>query len=196
LVCFSDESRFEIFKTGGSRYCRRAPNNEYQLTNLKPTVKHGGGGVSVWGMITPQGVGRLHCIKGNLDAKQFCSILEESLLGTLQDAGISLRSIIFQQDNDPKHTSKLATAWLKNHNFRVLTWPPSSPDMNIIEHLWNILDKHVRSWNPLPTNEEELWKALQEAWYSIDRKVIDHLYDSMPRRIQALSAAKGGHTKY
>jgi transposase len=179
LVAFSDESRFELFKSGGSRYCRRGPNEEFQLQNLKPVVKHGGGSVTVWGMITCQGVGRLHCVEGTMDAKQYCSILQKSLLGSLQDARLSSKSIIFQQDNDPKHTSKLATAWLKNHNFRVLPWPPNSPDMSIIEPLWDILDKRIRKRNHLPTNKEELWKALQEEWYSIDRETIMSLYGSM-----------------
>jgi transposase len=196
LIAFTDESRFELFKSGGSRYCRRGPNEEFQLRNLKPVVKHGGGGVTVWGMITSRGVGRLHRVEGNMDAKQYCSILQESLLGSLQDVRLSSKTIIFQQDNDPKHTSKLATAWLKNHNFHVLPWPPNSPDMSIIEPLWDILDKRIRRRKRLPTNEEELWKALQEEWYSIDRQTIQSLYSSMPRRVQALSAAKGHHTKY
>lgn len=42
-----------------------------------------------------------------MDAKKYCSILEESLLGTLSDQHLSPCSVIFQQDDDRKHTSNL-----------------------------------------------------------------------------------------
>ncbi|KAM8934144.1 chemerin-like receptor 2 [Pelodytes ibericus] len=34
--------------------------------------------------------------------------------------------------------------WFDEHNeFKVLTWPPNSPDLNPIEHHWDVLDKQV-----------------------------------------------------
>ena len=41
-------------------------------------------------------------------------------------------------------------------------WPPSSPDMNIIKHVWDQLDALIHTRNPLPRNKEEMWAALQE----------------------------------
>ena len=48
----------------------------------------------------------------NMDAKQYISILEESLLGTLKNFKKEPSEIIFQQDGDLKHTSRLAKNWL------------------------------------------------------------------------------------
>ena len=76
-----------------------------------------------------------------MDSKQYCSILEQSLLGTLQDYSLPRDSIIFQHDNDRKHTARRTKEWLHNHNITVLPWPLSSPDMNIIEHVWGRMVK-------------------------------------------------------
>ena len=70
----------------------------------------------VWSCLTWDGPGRLHQVEGRMNAEQYCNILEESFLGTLSNKGLMLNDIIFQQDNDPKHTSKRALAWFEAHS--------------------------------------------------------------------------------
>ena len=43
--------------------------------------------------------------------------------------------------------------------------PPQSPDLNIIEAVWDHLDRKWNNWQP--TSREELWNVLQEAWRTI-----------------------------
>ena len=107
-VVFSDESKFNLFGSDGRQYCRRRPGEEFLDRNVKKVVKHGGGSLMVWGCITPQGPGRLHRIEGRMNAVQYCEILTESFLGTLADQRLSPDNVIFQQDNDPKHTLRQA----------------------------------------------------------------------------------------
>ncbi|EJD39622.1 hypothetical protein AURDEDRAFT_42572, partial [Auricularia subglabra TFB-10046 SS5] len=70
-------------------------------------VKHGGGKVMVWGCITASGTSRLYWVQGTLNACGLCEIYETALLGSLKDHKLAKKNIVFQQDNDPKHTSKL-----------------------------------------------------------------------------------------
>ena len=61
----------------------------------------------VCGCMGRNGVGKLIEVQGKMDAEQYCEILEgvEESFETLEmaeDGGY------FQQDNDPKHTSKKA----------------------------------------------------------------------------------------
>ena len=48
----SDESPFSIFPNCGKVYVLRPHGEKFQCQCLKPTVKHGGGSVVVWGRVT------------------------------------------------------------------------------------------------------------------------------------------------
>ena len=43
--------------------------------------------------------------------------------------------------------------------------PSQSPDLNIIERVWDYLDR--KKMERLPKNVNELWNVLKEEWYNI-----------------------------
>ena len=98
---------------------------------------------------------------------------------------------VFVQDNVPCHKSESTKKYLeKKYICLVSDWSPQSPDINIIENLWSILKSKVDK------STSELWKAIEEKFYSIPDSVIINLYDSIPRRLQAVLNSNGAHTKY
>jgi len=102
-------------------------------------------------------------------------------------------NLIFQSDNDPKHTSKLAKKWLVENQINLFEWTAQSPDLNIIEHLWEHLDRlPISSRKSFATFKNALFKA----WGEIGSEVIEKLVESMPKRFQAVIDAKGFNTKY
>ncbi len=58
----------------------------------------------VWGCMTAHGIGYACKINGNMDCELYTSILGDELLRTLEYYDLQKAEIVFQQDNDPKHT--------------------------------------------------------------------------------------------
>jgi len=195
-VIFSDESKFNLFGPDGYKRSWRFPNSPLQDWHIRSVVKFGGGSVMVWGCITSRGVGKLVFVEGRMDANQFIDVLVSGYGATLEMHKFNLNDVILQQDNDPKHNAKLTKEWLSEAEINVLPWPSCSPDMNIIEHVWNDVNNRIRNRENQPSNISELKIAVEEEWYSTPLEYIRSLYDSMPRRLKVLLKAKGGYTKY
>ena len=164
--------------------------------NVRQVVKHGGGNIMVWGCMGWDGVGKLAEVEGRMNADQYVDILEENLLPSLEEFETSTEDLIFQQDNDPKHTSKKAQKWMKDNNIPLLDWPPQSPDISPIEHLWHHIKMELCKYPTHAKGVWEIWERVAEVWNDIPVKVVRNLIESMPRRIEAVIKAKGGHTKY
>ena len=86
----------------------------------------------MWGYMGWNGVGYTTRIEGRIDADLYVSIIEDELQETLCYYDKTNTSIIFQQDNNPKHTSKKAQNWFKDNGINVMKWPAQSPDLNPI----------------------------------------------------------------
>ena len=90
--------------------------------------------------------------------------------------------IIFQQDNDSKHTCHKARNWFQDHDFNVILWPAHSPDLNPIEHLWNHLKRRLAGYEEEAKGMLELWNRVQVGWDKMEPEVCQNLIESMPRR--------------
>ena len=111
--------------------------NRYSTKYLKPTVKYEGGSVMVWGAMSAAGYGKLTFIDCTMDRYAYCRILDKNLLASMDQ--LELINFVFQQDKDPKHTSKFVNDYLKENNIEVLLWLSQSPDLNPSEHLWSYM---------------------------------------------------------
>lgn len=192
-VLFTDESKFNIFGSDGRVNVWRKPGQELNLKNLRPTVKHGGGHVMVWGCMSAAGVGNLHFIEGNMDKWMYLNILKKNLHESTANLGIRDR-FHFYQDNDPKHSAHVVREWLLYNCPKVMQTPPQSPDLNVIENLWHILEINIRKHTI--TNKESLKNALRQEWLKICPKYTEKLVKSMQNRLKDVIKQKGQPTKY
>jgi transposase len=128
----------------------------------------------------------------------YIQALEEGLLPIWPEEGGQ-----FQQDNAPIHTAGRTTSWLENHTISYITWPPHSPDLNPIEHVWKAMKELLHKRYPnlyllslSEVNQAYLEACLKEVWSEVPQEAIASLINSLPRRLQAVIAAKGWYTKY
>lgn len=191
-VLWSDESKFEVFGSHRRVFVRRRVGERAREECIVPTVKHGGGSVMVWGCFGNNRVGDLIKIDGILNKEGYKQILEDNAL----PSGLRLigRGFVFQEDNDPKHSSKLCRGFLaekeKRRVLNYMVWPPQSPDLNPIELLWDELDRMARK--KCPTSCQHLWDILKEAWNEITPTTLDKLTQRMPRLCQMVISKNGG----
>lgn len=154
-----------MYSTSGPIFVRRKIGKEFNPQCTIQTSKYGRKSIMIWGCMRHAGVGLISQIKGLMDAKMYVSILHGTFIPFCRNH-LPL-DFIFQQDNDPKHNSKLAKNWFEENAFTVIKWPPYSPDLNPIEHF------------------------VIECWDKILNKYCVNLVDSMPRCCREVIKRKG-----
>ena len=88
-----------------------------------------------------------------MDGELYTTILGDELMKTIDWYGKNPSDIIFEQDNDPKHTCKKAKEWFKNSGIEVLPCPAQSPDLNPIDTSGN---SSSRGWESTQTPQRDL----------------------------------------
>lgn len=195
-VIWSDETRVNRLGSDGRLWCWKKPGERLKRQHVKETLKFGGGCLMVWGCMLHRGVGWMCRIDGGMDAQLYTEILDSYVKQSAEYYDLNPDHMIFQQDNDPKHTSRLARQWLQDHNVELLDWPAQSPDLNPIEHLWDHLKRQLNGYEYQPKGMHELWERVETEWNNIPQDVCKILVESMPQRIEEVLKAKGGYTRY
>ncbi len=76
------------------------------------------------------------------------------------------------QHVEPWSSSSRATVvedWFLEHDneFTLLKCPPQSPDLNPIEHLWDVMEREIHIMDVQPTNLQQLRDAIMIIWSKI-----------------------------
>jgi len=210
-VFWSDECAVQKDSDGQILWVFRHQNKQekYAPKNIRGREKGGGLFQMIWGCFAGSKLGPIVFIDGRVNTDVYIAVLQENLLPFI-DAIIAdgTTNVIFQQDNATPHVSKSTRLWLENmmqsHGFILMEWPPNSPDMNPIEHLWAHLKLELHRRYPdtkhLHGSPDAIKRVLRERlmdiWWDIGAEVLNQLINSMPHRVQALLKAKGWYTEY
>ncbi len=186
-VVFSDECKLEL-RPNKRIYVRRQKGARMQPNCISPTSKYSRS-IMVWGAVRGDGYRLLIRCENNVDSCEYQRILSVAF------PVICSSRTLFQHDGAPAHRSRSTSDFLRRKAVRLLPdWPPQSPDLNIIENMWDELKRRISFFKPITL--DELWEVAQREWKAIPNESICKLYDSMPRRVSAVLKNKGGNTKY
>ena len=100
------------------------------------------------------------------------------------------------QDNARPHVARVCRQFLDDEGIDAIDWPSRSPDLNPIEHLWDVMYRCIRRRQVPPQTVQELTDALIQVWEEIPQDTIRRLIRSMPRCCRECIQARGGHTHY
>ncbi|UYV75414.1 hypothetical protein LAZ67_13000185, partial [Cordylochernes scorpioides] len=183
-VVFSDESRFCL--SSDSRRVRvwRRRGERFNPAAIveRPTVRQRG--IMVWGAIAYDSRSPLLRIQGTMTAQRYVDdVLRPVTLPYLQ----GVPNALYQQDNARPHTARISQQALQD--VQMLPWPPYSPDLSPIEHVWDIIGRRLHAL-PQPRSEDELWQMVEREWRAIPQDAIRTLIDSLPRRVAACIAVR------
>jgi hypothetical protein len=153
-----------------------------------PTVKFGGGGITLWWCFSWNGLGPLLILHRNLNTEGYKDILTCYILSMIEDQFIG-DDCLYQHDSAHCHKARSVREWFVNSKFPEMDCPAQSPDVNPIE-------RRLHSRLQRPTSLTALATTLQEEWAAIPPETFRHLVESLPGRVRAVIKAKGGPIRY
>ena len=147
----------------------------------------------IWGGISLQHKTEVHVIDGNLNAQCYQT---EVLAPVVVPFIRTHPHMILMQDNATSHSARATRQYLAANNVQVMDWPARSPDLNPIEHIWDLLDRRLRNARNPPQTVAALRQEVVRQWNLLAQNEIRRYIGSMRRRCEAVIEAEGGHTRY
>ncbi len=140
------------------------------------TVQAGGGGVMVWVIFFRHTLGPLVPIEHRLNATASLSIVADHVhpfMTTVYHLLMATSSRIMHHC----HKAQSISDWFLEHDneFTLLKWAPQSPDLNPIEHLWDVVEQEI-----CIMDVQQLCDAIMSIWTKISEECFQHLVESMP----------------
>nr|CAH7765277.1 unnamed protein product [Callosobruchus chinensis] len=192
----SERNKKVSWRKSGVTYVRRRVGEAYNPDCVVPTVKHGGRSIMIWSCMAAGGVGEMLLCEGRMNSERYTEVFDAALALSITNlfGETNTENLKFQQDNATCHKSAHTMAWFAQNQVDLLDWPPQSPDLNLIEHIWSILKKNVRRHSLC--NKKALLTALKREWEQISPSACLKLVESMPKRIAGVIKSEGGPTEY
>jgi hypothetical protein len=87
---------------------------------------------------------------------------------------------LFQHGNAHVHKARSIQKCFFEIGVEEIDWPPQSPDLNPIEHVWDHLEPRLRTRFNRPTSVPDLTNDFMAEWKQVPAAMFQHLVESLP----------------
>ncbi|GBL85806.1 hypothetical protein AVEN_170194-1 [Araneus ventricosus] len=129
-VLFTDESRFNTQNDSRRAMIWREPGTRYWEPNIVERDNYRGGGLLVWAGLATNGRTVLYVFAGG----SFTAVRYRDEI---------LHPLVWPFIAYPPHRVRLVRSYLESETIPKMAWPARSPDLNPIEHVWDMLGKRI-----------------------------------------------------
>jgi transposase len=187
-ILWSDETTVKAYPNGEIvMYCDNEMAEEH-CDVVSPAIQQGGISVQFWGCMSFYAMGPLVEFEGWVDAKSYLDVILKPAVAPEMKMNPNL---VFQQDNARPHKGKKVMEWLGQQKFKLVIWPPQSPDLSPIEIIWNVMKMKLKALKPRPRNKGDISAAMHKIWLEIDDETRQKCCEKFREKLNQCLEVKG-----
>jgi len=119
--------------------------------------------------------------------------MDDALANMFGDSDVSFE---LYQDGASWHTSKFSRDFFEDNEWSVITGPPNSPDLNIIENVWGYLKKKLATYRSKAGSLCELASRFKFEFENMPKSYLETLTWSFFDRFAFVLKNRGRQTNY
>ncbi|GFW79830.1 transposable element Tcb1 transposase [Trichonephila clavipes] len=166
-VMFTDEFTFSLLSDSHRTLIWRAPGTRYHQENTIERLRYGGSGCLVWGGIILGSITDLLAQSVTMTSHIYRDVILEQhvrLFPCVMGA-----EFLFMDDNASPHRANIVDECLQLEDITRMDWPLYSPDLNLIEHVWDMFGRRIAARQPPPSCLPELRTSLLDELCNIPK---------------------------
>ena len=158
-IIWTDEAHFELFNRKKSYSGSTNPRSESEKPfSFVPRMQKRGGSISLWVSMTSEGIDDLVFYDGRVNGETYIHVIGDTRIRFIKRRFNANDSFMLMQDN-------YAMKFFKVNGIPVMSCRSTSPDLNPIENICDIIDDRLKTMRP--RNLKELQSMIEQIWDNI-----------------------------
>ena len=149
---------------------------------VRVVTSQGGGSIMLWVDFTYDYNMALEVIEGNMTAVKYINEILRDVILPFQQAHPA-ETFILVDDNATSHRARVVTAYKHADNISTEDWQARSPDLSVIEHAWDMLQRVVNAQQPAPDGLADLSVAVQGDRNNLGQDKLMQLVPQRSKRV-------------